>query len=142
MTTNFFIAGIPRGQPRVKAFRFGEHARVYTPRGDHDNWRDLVLIAAQEHKPERPMEGSVNVEMVFGMPRPKWHYTKKGLRPNAPRFHTGRPDLDNLEKLIMDALTQARFWRDDSQVAFKKSCKTFSERTGLHLLVADVEKED
>ena len=28
-----------------------------------------------------------------------------------------RPDIDNLAKMILDAMTRARFWEDDNQVA-------------------------
>jgi len=52
--------------------------------------------------------------------RPKSHfYTGKRsdvLRPDAPNFHTSKPDRDNLDKAILDALTNAGIWKDDAQV--------------------------
>ena len=39
-----FVAGLPVGQPRVKATRFGAHARVYTP-STADKWKAQVALA-------------------------------------------------------------------------------------------------
>jgi Holliday junction resolvase RusA-like endonuclease len=36
------------------------------------------------------------------------------LKENIP--HTERPDKDNLEKAVMDALTGIQIWNDDCQV--------------------------
>jgi Holliday junction resolvase RusA-like endonuclease len=55
--------------------------------------------------------------MCFSLPRPKSHTGAKGLKPSAPVHHVGKPDADNLAKLILDQATQTkRIWRDDSQV--------------------------
>jgi Holliday junction resolvase RusA-like endonuclease len=51
------------------------------------------------------------------MPRPKSHHGANGLKPSAPKFHVGKPDADNLAKLVLDQITRSgRIWRDDSQV--------------------------
>jgi len=44
---SFFVAGIPKGQPRVKAFSRGKHAGVYDP-GTSDGWKLLIRHEAQK----------------------------------------------------------------------------------------------
>jgi Holliday junction resolvase RusA-like endonuclease len=59
----------------------------------------------------------VSVSITFAMPRPKSHSGTKGLKPSAPVVHVGKPDVDNLAKLILDQITRSGcVWRDDSQV--------------------------
>ena len=48
------------------------------------------------------------------------------------RWHTKRPDLDNIEKSITDALCD--LMEDDSQICMKRSCKViakFGEPEGI-----------
>lgn len=65
-------------------------------------------------------DAPIRLQVVFVMPRPKSKVWK--TRP-MPRYRHGKkPDLDNLEKSVMDALTGIA-WRDDSQVVCKHSEK-------------------
>lgn len=72
---------------------------------------------------------------VFHFDRPAGHYVgrRKGgeLRADAPRWHTGKPDADNLVKLIKDGLNGVA-WADDAQVAagsWRKTWTTGDART-------------
>ena len=38
------------------------------------------------------------------------------LKPNAPKWHTDKPDRDNADKAVLDALTNLGLWGDDKQV--------------------------
>ncbi len=116
MTIQFTAYGDPKGQPRPRAFSRGGMTRVYDP-GTAEGWKGQVAVAAREHKPPTPIEGPVIVMLLFNFARPKSHSTTKGLRPNAPVYHTAKPDADNLAKAVLDCLTQLGFWKDDSQVA-------------------------
>ena len=49
------------------------------------------------------------------------------LKNSAPDHHTKRPDIDNLRKLVMDALTNV-FWRDDSLVCEGTTIKKYSDQ--------------
>jgi Holliday junction resolvase RusA-like endonuclease len=118
----FFVAGTPKATPRVKACRFGQGSRVYTPK-TADDWKYCVQQAALKEKSiffgdRTPFaEGPVELELNFFLARPKSHFNKKGLKPKAPTYSESKPDNDNLMKCIMDALTNASLWRDDAQVA-------------------------
>lgn len=116
----FFVDGIPKGQPRPKAFFRGGKAAVYDP-GTAEGWKGCVALAAQSKRPQQPLQGPLGLSLRFQFPRPKHHFRtgKKSdqLRDIVPYFHTGKPDVDNLAKAVMDAMTQLGFWGDDSQVS-------------------------
>jgi Holliday junction resolvase RusA-like endonuclease len=74
----------------------------------------LVLDALPEGF--QPFEGPLAVRL-----RMVWPYRRTERRrvvaAGAEVPHDVRPDLDNLAKGILDALTVARVWRDDGQIA-------------------------
>lgn len=138
MTLTFQVSGIPKAQPRVKAFRRGNHAGVYDP-GTADGWKLLVRDEARKAWDGKQFEGTVSVEIEFWMPRPKAHFNKKGLKADAPVYHTSKPDLDNLLKAVFDALTNLGVWRDDSQIASIQSCKSFSSAPGAYITIESLQ---
>jgi len=101
------IHGKPAPQPRVRAYRRGEHAGVYTP-SMADAWKGQVMLAAGLYRGQFTT-GPLRLEVEFYLPRPQ-------ARKNDD-YVAVKPDLDNLLKSTMDALTNAGVWRDDSQVA-------------------------
>lgn len=116
---SFFAEGCPKGQPRMRAFarKFGAKwmARVYDP-GTAEAWKSQIAIAAKPHI-AAPLENPVRLEIVFNFPRPRGHFRSNGtVKPNAPRFHTAKPDADNAAKAVMDALTILGAWLDDKQI--------------------------
>lgn len=112
----FRANGIPKGQPRPRAFSRGGKAAVYDP-GTAEGWKSAVAESARD-----AAGGSVihplAVTLTFFMPRPKRHFrTYGGLKNSSPVFaHDNKPDIDNLAKAVLDALTNIRVWMDDDQV--------------------------
>ena len=49
---------------------------------------------------------------------------------SAPTRPTGKPDRDNLDKAVCDAITAARVWHDDSQVTDGRIRKRYNEVFG------------
>ena len=128
------ITGEPKGQPRPRAFarKMGNKyvARMYHP-DTADDWRKAVMMAcrdALQHDWSGPSRAPFAVRMQFFFTRPKSHFTSKGaLNPRAPASHTKRPDIDNLVKAVMDAVTDTElFWFDDSQVVELLVSKSWS----------------
>jgi Holliday junction resolvase RusA-like endonuclease len=109
--------GIPKGQPRPRAFVRGGRAAVYDS-GTAEGWKSAVATACKELA-GRGLHQCLALSLTFYMPRPKSHYTSKGaLKPASPRFlHCSKPDADNLAKAVMDALTGIQVWLDDDQVS-------------------------
>jgi len=119
----FFCAGLPVATPRVKASRHGGFIRMYTP-PVADDWKMIVRNEARRAWNEseapniaRPWQGPLCVNLTFYFPRPKAHFNSKGeLKPGAPKWHTSKPDRDNADKAVLDALTNLGILGDDKQV--------------------------
>ena len=133
-----FATGIPKGQPRVKAFTRGRHAGVYDP-GTANEWKASVALAFKEYH-GMSYNQPLRVLIELFLPRPKAHFGAKGLKPNAPRWHTGKPDLDNAAKAILDAMTDFQFWKDDSLVFALEVCKEWTDgKPGAYIKVSPIE---
>ena len=108
----FEVAGNPQALKRHRTGKFGN----YDPSKQD---KESFLILAHMHRPSKPLEVPLNVEMTFYFPRPKSHYgTGKNvnvLKENAPTHHTKKPDAMKLARAVEDALTGI-VWKDDSQV--------------------------
>jgi len=82
-------------------------------------WRTLAVRAIAEAAPGR-FVGPVRAELVIVVGRP----LNPKLREGAARtLHTGKPDLDNVEKGAYDALVAAGVLTDDTQIV-----RSISER--------------
>ncbi len=130
--------GTPKGQPRPRAFSRGGKARVFDP-ATAEGWKAAVVVAGERTKPYPPIEGPVKVSITFFMPRPRRLYRKKD--PAGPMYHTSKPDRDNLEKAVLDALTEAGWWRDDCQVCageVKKLYHAKDDSPGATILIQEL----
>lgn len=102
-------------------------------------WRESIRHALIDELPDgwTPIEQPVAVTLLFHFPRPKSHYRTGRyahmLKPSAPQYHTTTPDLDKLQRAVLDAITSAGYWRDDSQATWLDAAKVYGERPGLSL---------
>lgn len=130
---SFFVQGEPKGQPRPRAstFRNGGRPRIFDP-GTAENWKSLIAYEAKAFEAHFPIEGPIGIAIDFSFARPKVHFRVlrgilAGLKLTAPTWKEAKPDIDNLLKAVMDALTQVGAWRDDAQVCEATVRKRFTE---------------
>jgi Holliday junction resolvase RusA-like endonuclease len=123
---SFFVKGSPISSPRPRAGRYGVY---HDPKAD--GWKGCIHFTFTMKKRlviGFPMAGPVELNLQFLFDRPK---------KDAVRFwRDAKPDLDNLEKAVMDALTEAGAWRDDAQVVRLQSIKRYAlphEEAGVHV---------
>lgn len=138
------IPAVPVAQPRVKAAsRFGK-ATMYTPtkiknadgtKKDHPivAFKSTVRMAFERKYSGAPYALPLRVDCCFVMPRPQ-----KLMRKNDPEGripHAQKPDRDNLDKAVLDAL-KGLAWVDDSQISIGLIEKWWAgKEEGPHVIV-------
>lgn len=114
-----------KGRPR---FTRGGHA--YTPKSTRDYERAIVeayLNASQ--RPREPFSGPIAVSIMTCRQLPK--STPKSVY-SEPDTH--KPDIDNIAKIVLDALNGVA-WVDDSQVVYLQVNKLNRTRSPERLAV-------
>lgn len=135
-----FIAGVVKAQPRPRAFCRGKRAGMYNP-DTADAWKMCIKNAVSGLQlGDLPL--GVIIHVTFK--RPKSHYgSRQGvpyLKPAAPVWHTNKPDVDNVAKAILDAISDAGAWGDDKQVTYLKVTKEWGNVDGASLMIFDAAK--
>lgn len=135
---SFLVHGDPKGQPRARACRRGKHSGVYDP-GTADAWKFAVREAARVALNGQTFgQSPLKVTLRFWFRRPKHHYRSNGeLKLNAPPWHAQKPDRDNLEKAVLDALTTLGVWTDDSQVCCGSVTKRWADVGGCDVTIEE-----
>jgi Holliday junction resolvase RusA-like endonuclease len=125
----------PKGRPRVSVRAGKPHG--YTPAATRKWEADFSTIAAA-HMPRDVVDEPVRVDLLFVLPRPKRLMRK--MDPDGLIWAPARPDRDNLEKAVLDAMKTC--WRDDSLVVCGETLKCYAERTGRARVVCRVRSAD
>jgi len=127
----FHVPGKPQGKGRARSFlmkngKIGHHTPDKT-RTYEGMIRTLGMQATAGAKPsEQPIALTLTIVMPITASWPAW---KRELAQSGELLPTTKPDADNVEKAVKDALNGV-VWRDDAQVV---SCdkNKFYERSGL-----------
>ena len=140
---DLFIAGVPKPQPRARAFALKTDDGKYVARnkisGTAEGWKDVIARELKAVIPWEPLECPVAMELQFYLPRPQDLMRKRD--PEGPIPHTKAGDIDNFIKAVMDCLTQLGLWHDDKQVFRVSASKYFAAkhgRTGMRIVVETV----
>lgn len=140
------------GHPRPQGSKRHVGKGILVEQSDVKTWRSTIVDAAVEALGgTAPFAGAVTVIARFSFCRPKGHYrTGKNahlLRDGAPTYCTSRAlgDSDKLARSVLDALTAARVFLDDSQVVQVVAEKGWCHRTareGATIIVTPLEAVD
>lgn len=109
----------PTGQARPRFSKWGTYKSQRQQA--HEAELDCQLMC---HIPDKPLCGPVSVEFTAFMPIPK--STPKRARAVLTETKTPyakKPDIDNIEKMLLDRMTALGFWEDDRQV-----CRVVKEK--------------
>lgn len=111
-TLELYIPGCPIALPRTKATTIGGRTRVYTPvkrKTKHGlvsngvaEFKALVRKIGSEQHTGAPLRGPLRIDCCFVFPR--WDSQIWKRKPMVRLPHTGRPDRDNLDKMVLDSL--------------------------------------
>ncbi len=140
----------PQGSKRVWMNKSTNRPQMTEAGGmKHASWRREVTAAAREALPadHRPITSAVSVLLTFSFIRGIGHYgtgsNAQFLKPSAPTQHTITPDVDKLIRAILDAVTVAGVWVDDSQVVAvtgkKRWADRFTQSEGVDVVIGVIE---
>jgi Holliday junction resolvase RusA-like endonuclease len=126
--TTLVIPGTPIPQPRQRHTIVCGHVQNYTPTRDPVNaFKATCRLTWHNHCPDTlPIVGPVYLSADFVLPKPQ----SKTLKRDAGRriWCDSKPDVDNLLKSLLDALTGLA-WQDDKQIAMIRASKTYAAST-------------
>lgn len=94
----------------------GKFPTAYYP-ASYQKWKSAAAELLLAQKPTAQLTGPLKVLVGFIAERPK---TTKLAMP--------KPDIDNYMKSLFDALTQAGWWADDSQVQHVVAYKRWADK--------------
>lgn len=129
----FVIPGRVGGKGRPRATIRGGHAAVYTPAKTVSMELMVRGFGAAAMAGNRLFEGPLHLSVVIGLQKPSSWSKRKRAETTVP---TGKPDLDNVVKLIGDSLNGI-IWQDDSQIASLHISRRFveaGEQVEVHVL--------
>lgn len=149
MTITFSVVGTPAPQGSKRGFVNPKNGRVIITEDSQKTkpWRQDVRAAALTAMTGRdPLDGPLEVTIAFAMARPGYHFgTGRNagvLKPTAPTYVDKKPDIDKLARSTLDALTEARVFRDDAQVSalnIVKGYATDPQKPGAHITIAPLD---
>lgn len=91
------------------------------------------LSLKRQHGNQPMFTKPINVDIVFYMPIPKSMH-----RRQASKWHTKRPDKDNLTKLVYDAATNI-LWEDDCIICDGNEMKVYDSNPRTLIIVTELE---
>jgi Holliday junction resolvase RusA-like endonuclease len=145
VTIRVYGTPAPQGSKRAFAIRKGgvPTGKVAVIESSHDRikaWRQAVIDEAIQVKNWPALDGPLAVSICFFLKRPQNHYgtgrNAGTLKPTAPPYPCGTPDLGKLARSTEDALTAAGIWHDDALVVdehIKKMYVGRLETTGARI---------
>lgn len=135
MLRHFAVAGTPSPKARARTTKQG-HA--YTPKPTQLAEAKVLDAYLRKYEDEPPMEGPLSLTVLASFSVPK-SWSRK--RREEAAWHTSRPDLDNLVKLVTDALNGAAY-ADDSQIALVTARKVYSDDASMDVWLVPIDRDD
>lgn len=80
------------------------------------------------HKIEKPLEGALRFIA-------KWIYPIGDENVKHGDYKITKPDIDNMQKLLLDCMTKLKFWEDDCQIASLIAEKFHGDIPGIYIKI-------
>jgi len=115
-----FIQGEPRPQGSKQGFVRGGRVVLVESQKQLPAWREHMtrMLQLKQLEHDTAFTTAVNVALTFWLPRPK--SVKR-------QYATGTYDIDKLTRAVLDSITKAGVWRDDSDVVDLTVRKTYAD---------------
>ena len=138
MEVSFEVPGQPRGKERPRWTMVSNTAIVYTPRNTR-GYEDMIktyykINNFRSFKKGEALEVSAIAYYKIPTSAKKGH---KILMLKGEMLPTKKPDIDNIMKIVLDALNGVAYY-DDSQVCRVNFMKMYSENPRLKILIRNI----
>ena len=136
----FTVKGNPFGKQRPKFARQGVYVHAYTPSKTLSREREIAAVYMEEAKGRRFNKGqALDIRIIAYYPIPKSTSKKKQKDMLEHRIRpTVKPDLDNVAKLVYDALNGVA-WHDDNAIVDTQVRKFYSDDPRVEIFIKTVE---
>jgi Holliday junction resolvase RusA-like endonuclease len=138
----FFVPGKPMAKERPRATRAGNGVRMYTPAKTVSYESTVALFAKSALGAALPIARDIPLAMtlieVFAVPA-SWSRKKRAQALDGELFPTVKPDIDNVSKIIADALNTI-VYVDDSQIVQMYADKRYGEVPGVIVNITQAKK--
>jgi len=99
------------------------------------DWKNYVRLCVAQDFPGAPLREPVALDLVFYLPIPKGFSRKRRKAAIAGELlPTGRPDIDNLAKAVLDALLGVAI-EDDRLVVALSAAKLYGPVPGVQIII-------
>ena len=125
---------VAKGRPRFS------RGRAYTPAKTRRGEIDIGWLAKQAMIGRKIIAGPVTALIEVSVPVPKsWSVAKRRkIAISGVLWPTGKPDLDNVAKLVLDAINKIVF-NDDAQVIELRVLKFYAASPSTNVTVNVIE---
>lgn len=131
-TVELIIPGVPQPKGRPRFTRTG---RAFTDAKTLAAEQSVLAVWLTTVGQRPPHEGPVAIQAEFHyVPPASWPKWRRAMALEGLWPHTGRPDLDNLVK-ILDGLNGVA-WHDDSQIHHFAARKAYAAEAHTRLVMA------
>lgn len=154
-TAEFTVEGEPRGKERqrhrVVMPKYGgkPFVQTYTPQDTQSYERQVYLETIALRRRLGMFEGPVRISILIGMPIPaSYTKTKKREIRQGLIAHTGKPDIDNVVKAVLDGLVRSSgqgatrehvgLLKDDTQVVQLNVIKDYTDEPRVTVRVTEL----
>jgi len=128
---SFFLPMIPpKATAQEKQINWKTHQLYLSPAAKDARAKLRAHLA--NHVPPAPISNSIAMEIGWSFPISGNH---KDIEPYAQK-----PDLDNLNKALLDVMQELQFFNDDKQVALLTTYKQYSEDPGIFIQIFTFEE--
>ena len=141
MRVKFTVLGEPKGKGRPRFIP--QTGRAITPK-DTVNYETLVHMEyiSQCEGFRFPDDAMLDVRILsfYGIPKSASKKNKEKMKKGLLR-PVKKPDMDNVVKIVADALNQVAY-RDDTQIVDCQCRKFYSDNPRVEVTIREVEKVD
>ncbi len=138
---HFEVPMVPVGKGRPKFSTFGGHVRAITPSKTRNAEGIIKLFAEQAMAGRDLIQGPVYLEIIAIFPVPaSYSKVKRQACLMGDIFPTKKPDMDNIGKLVCDALNDIVF-EDDVQIVRLNARKIYGEKARLLITVTPINQD-